>query len=68
MSMEFRRLIDKEDIILDSKMLAEFNERSKLNEKIDKVMWDFLHENNMDLDNDKVAWIRNYTNELKDRL
>ena len=42
MSMEFRSLIDKENIILDSKMLAEFNERSKLNEKIDELVLEFI--------------------------
>lgn len=42
MSMKFRSLIDKENIILDSKMLAEFNERSKLNEKIDELVLEFI--------------------------
>lgn len=68
MSVKFRDLIDKESILLDKKRLADFNKGNSLSEKIDKVMWDFLYENNMDLDNDNVAWIRNFTKALKERL
>lgn len=68
MNMKFKELIDKESILLDGKRLADFNSGNSLSEKIDKVMWDFLYENNMDLDNYNVAWIRNFTEEIKNRL
>lgn len=68
MSVRFQDLIDKESILLDRKRLADFNGENSLNKKIDKIMWDFLYENNMDLDNDNVAWIRNFAKKLKEKL
>ena len=66
--MRFQDLIDKESILLDGKRLADFNGESILNKKIDKIMWDFLYENNMELDNSNVAWIRNFSKALKEKL
>lgn len=71
MSMEFTKLIDKEEIILDSNRLVEWERndgKAELMAKIDRIMWDFLHENNTHLDNDKIAWIRNFTEEIKSKL
>jgi len=42
MSIEFRNLIDKENILLDNKRLAKFNEKSKLNKKIDELVLEFI--------------------------
>ena len=66
--MRFQDLIDKESILLDKKRLADFNSTRVLNKKVDRIMWDFLYENNMELDNDNVAWIRNFTERLKNIL
>ena len=66
--MRFQDLIDKESILLDKKRLADFNGENSLNKKIDRIMWDFLYENNEELDNNNVAWIRNFTKRLKDIL
>ena len=45
MSMEFRSLIDKEELLLDCKKLSDINNRSKLIEDIDRLKHDFIEEN-----------------------
>ncbi len=66
--MKFSELIDKESMLLDRKRLADFNGGNNLNKKIDKIMWDFLYENNMDLDRINIAWIKLLTEEIKNKL
>lgn len=45
MSMEFRNLIDKEELTIDSHRLAEYNDKKRLFRKIDKVRDDFVDRN-----------------------
>ena len=67
MSMEFRSLIDKENIILDSKMLAEFNERSKLNEKIDELVLEFIATREL-TEFEEIDLVYGLAKKIKDRL
>lgn len=67
MSMELSRLIDKEDIILDSKRLAEFNERSRLNEKIDELALEFIATKEL-TEFEDVDLIYGFAEKIKDRL
>lgn len=67
MSMEFRSLIDKENIILDSQMLAEFNERSKLNNKIDKLVLEFIATREL-TEFEEIDLVYSFAKEIKDRL
>ena len=67
MSMEFRSLIDKEDIILDSKMLAEFNERNRLNKKIDDLILEFIATKEL-TEFEDIDLLYGFAEKLKDRL
>lgn len=67
MSMEFRRLIDKEDIMIDSKRLAEFNEKNKLNEKIDELIIEFIAAREV-AEFEDIDLLYGFVEKLKDRL
>lgn len=67
MSMEFRSLIDKENIILDSKMLAEFNKRNELNNKIDKLVLEFIATREL-TEFEEIDLVYSFAEKIKDRL
>ena len=67
MSMEFRSLIDKENIILDSKMLAKFNEKIKLNEKIDELVLEFIATREL-TEFEEIDLVYGFAEKIKDRL
>ena len=56
-SMELRNLIDREDILLDSHKLEDFNDRDILRNKIDKVRDKFIDEITV---NDESYWFSNF--------
>ena len=65
--MEFSRLIDKDDIILDSQMLAEFNERNRLNKKIDDLILEFIATKEL-TEFEDIDLLYGFAEKLKDRL
>ena len=67
MSMEFRNLIDKENMILDSKALAEFNERSKLNDRIDELVLEFIATREL-TESEETNLVYAFAEKIKDRL
>lgn len=68
LSMKFSRLIDKENILLDGKKLAEFKDENSLNNKVDDIIFNFLCKNYDDLNLDNVNWILEFAKEIKDKL
>ena len=66
LSMDLREIIDKEDIMLDSKKLREFNNRSKLLCNIEEVKHKFIDENSLDSEN--MAIICKFTEAIKNIL
>lgn len=67
MSMKFRSLIDKENILLESKMLAKFNERIKLNEKIDELVLEFIATREL-TEFEEIDLVYGFAEKIKDRL
>lgn len=67
MSMEFGSLIDKEDIILDSKRLSEFNERRELNDRIDELVLEFITTREL-TEFEEIDLVCGFAEKIKDRL
>ena len=63
MSMVFRDLIDKEDILLDSHKLEEFHSKNRLVSKVEEIKHKFIDENNLDLDS--MTIICKFAEEIK---
>lgn len=63
MSMEFRNSIDREDIMLDSEKLKEFNNKSRLVSKVEEIKHKFIDENDLDLEG--VNTICKFAEEIK---
>ena len=62
--MEFRSLIDKEELLLDCKKLSDINNRSKLIEDIDRLKHDFIEENFLNWET--MTIICKFAEEIKD--
>ena len=63
--MKFRELIDGEELILDSKRLAEFNKRSELTARINDVAEKFIDNNVSADDFETITLIYRLINEVK---
>ena len=64
--MKFREIIDKEELTIDSKRLAEFNERSRITAKINDVAEKFIDNNISADDYETITLIYNFSSKIKD--
>ena len=62
--MKFREIIDKEELTIDSKRLAEFNERSRLTAKINDVAEKFIDNNVSADDYETITLVYRLANEI----
>ena len=65
--MEFRKMIDKEELILDTKRLSEWKRntgKQELIEKIDRLKHNFIEENFLDWEN--MTIVCKLVEEIKD--
>ena len=62
--MKFREIIDKEELTIDSKRLAEFNERSRVTAKINDVAEEFIDNNVSSDDFETITLIYKLANEI----
>lgn len=72
-STKFSDLIDKENILLDRKRLADFNtgkrdEKYNLHEAMDRIMWEFLYERVHEVDIRDVLMVMEFVAEVNDKL
>ena len=67
--MEFRKLLDKEELILDTKRLSEWKRnagKQELIEKIDDLAETFISENISADDFENITMIYKFINKIKD--
>lgn len=69
--MEFRKLIDKEDIIEDSKRLEKYkvkNNRAEKLKKIDEIKIEFISDKERMKELDSLTLIYMFTEKIKDMI
>ena len=68
MCVEFKNLIDKEDILLDSERLKEFNDKQILRNKIDDLAEGFIGNNISADDFENITMIYKFAEQIKEKI
>lgn len=66
--VEFKNLIDKEDILLDSERLKEFNDKQILRNKIDDLAEGFIGNNISADDFENITMIYKFAEQIKEKI